>query len=112
MPFYELVCIARAHLVESNLKDLIKSSASQVLQRGGVVRGFDNWGEMKIPHRIKRHQAYFNEGQYWVMHFDANPLIVKDLSKNLLVDSRVLRHTFIKLGDKLETSIARPDKSL
>lgn len=45
------------------------------------------------------------------MHFDANPLIVQDLSKKLAVDTRVLRHTFIKLGDKLETVVARPDKT-
>ncbi|KAI9494681.1 30S ribosomal protein S6 [Zychaea mexicana] len=111
MPFYELVCIARSTLAESNLKDLVKTSATQVLNRGGVVRGFDNWGEKKLPHRIKRHQEYFTDGQYWIMHFDANPLIVQDLGKKLLVDSRVLRHTFVKLGDKLDTVIARPDKS-
>ena len=45
------------------------------------------------------------------MHFDANPLIVQDMGKKLSVDSRVLRHTFVKLGDKLDTVIARPDKS-
>ncbi|KAI9318102.1 30S ribosomal protein S6 [Dichotomocladium elegans] len=111
MPFYELVCIARSHLAQSNLKDLIRSSATQVLQRGGVVRNLENWGDMKLPHRIKRHQEYFTEGQYLIMHFDANPLIVQDLGKKLLVDSRVLRHTFIKLGDKLETVVARPDKT-
>lgn len=49
--------------------------------------------------------------RYWLMHFDANPLIVQELGKKLLVDSRVLRHTFVKLGDKLETVVARPDKT-
>lgn len=49
--------------------------------------------------------------RYWAMHFDANPLIVQELGKKLLVDTRVLRHTFIKLGDKLETVVARPDKT-
>ncbi|KAL9548404.1 hypothetical protein PS6_006621 [Mucor atramentarius] len=118
MPFYELVCIARHNIVESNLKDLLKTSAKQVINRGGVVRGFDNWGDMKIPHRIKRHQEYFTDGsmliqefRYWAMHFDANPLIIQELGKKLAVDTRVLRHTFIKLGDKLETVVARPDKT-
>lgn len=49
--------------------------------------------------------------RYWTMHFDANPLVVQDLGKKLAVDTRVLRHTFIKLGDKLETVIQRPDKT-
>ncbi|ORZ26228.1 30S ribosomal protein S6 [Absidia repens] len=102
MPFYELVCIARSHLVESNLKDLIRTSATQVLERGGV----------QLPHRVKRHQQYHANGHYWMMHFDSNPLVVQDLGKKLLVDSRVLRHTFVKLGDKLDTVVTRPDKSL
>lgn len=49
--------------------------------------------------------------RYWAMHFDANPLIVQELGKKLLVDTRVLRHTFIKLGDKLENVVERPDKT-
>lgn len=49
--------------------------------------------------------------RYWTMHFDANPLIIQELGKKLAVDTRVLRHTFIKLGDKLETVIERPDKT-
>jgi small subunit ribosomal protein S6 len=52
-----------------------------------------------------------NVYRYWAMHFDANPLIVQELGKKLSVDTRVLRHTFIKLGDKLETVVARPDKT-
>ncbi|ORY94002.1 30S ribosomal protein S6 [Syncephalastrum racemosum] len=112
MPFYELVCIARSKLVENNLRDLIKTTATHVMNQGGVVRGFDNLGtEKKLPHRIKRHQEYHTKGDFWVMHFHANPLMVQNLSKKLLVDSRVLRHTFIKLGDKLDTIITRPDKS-
>ncbi|KAI8971682.1 30S ribosomal protein S6 [Mycotypha africana] len=110
MPFYELVCIARHNMLEGNLKDLLKTSAKHVVSRGGVVRGFDNWGEMKIPHRIKRHQEYHTDGRYWTMHFYANPLILQDLGKQLSVDSRVLRHTFIKLGEKLEDVVERPDK--
>jgi small subunit ribosomal protein S6 len=49
--------------------------------------------------------------RYWAMHFDANPLIAQELGKKLAVDTRVLRHTFVKLGDKLETVVARPDKT-
>lgn len=44
------------------------------------------------------------------MHFDSNPLIVHELGRKLLVDPRVLRHTFIKLGDRLDTVVERPDK--
>jgi small subunit ribosomal protein S6 len=123
------------------LQDLLKTSALQVLDKGGVVRGFENWGSRILPHRIKRHQQYFNSGQYvvvviyelviqlsmaitnvlvtffstifsyWLMHFDANPTTVQELGKKLRVDPRVLRHNVIKLGSKLEDVTARPEKT-
>jgi small subunit ribosomal protein S6 len=48
---------------------------------------------------------------YWLMHFDANPGTVQDLGKKLRVDPRVLRHTVVKLGSKLEHITARPEKT-
>jgi small subunit ribosomal protein S6 len=48
---------------------------------------------------------------YWLMHFDANPSTLNELSEKLRVDQRVIRHTMIKLGDTLPTIIDRPDKT-
>ncbi|PKC13271.1 hypothetical protein RhiirA5_410825 [Rhizophagus irregularis] len=62
--FYELLCITRAGLMEANFKDLVRNSAKHVLERGGVVRGFENWGEMPLAKRIRRHQVYHTRGQY------------------------------------------------
>jgi small subunit ribosomal protein S6 len=45
------------------------------------------------------------------MHFDANPTTVKTLTDKLLIDTRVIRQTTIKLGDRLKEVIARPDKT-
>lgn len=36
------------------------------------------------------------------MHFDTNPLTLQEMNRVLGLDPRVIRHTFIKLGDKLE----------
>ncbi|ORX81710.1 30S ribosomal protein S6 [Basidiobolus meristosporus CBS 931.73] len=111
MPFYELVCISRARLSEPNLADLLRKTATQVMERGGVVRGFENMGEQALPYRMKRHQTYHSEGRYWLMHFDANPNTLTTMDAKLRVDPRVIRHTFIKLGSKLEDVVARPDKT-
>ncbi|KAL1921465.1 mitochondrial 37S ribosomal protein bS6m [Calcarisporiella thermophila] len=111
MPFYELVCIARSGLAQTSLRDLVKTSTTYILDRGGVVRGFQNWGERELPHRIKRHQQKHSDGLYWVMQFDSNPQIVQELTRKMRVDPRVLRHTFIKLGTKLEDIVARPEKT-
>ncbi|RKP08781.1 30S ribosomal protein S6 [Thamnocephalis sphaerospora] len=111
MPFYELVCIARARLTPAHLSEVLRTSARTVLDRGGVVRGFQNLGERELPYRMKRHQMYHTRGRYWLMHFDANPATVNELAERLRVDTRVVRHTMIKLGDRLDSVIARPDKT-
>ena len=48
---------------------------------------------------------------YWLMHFDANPSVLKALNHSMNIDERVFRATFIKLGDKLDDIVRRPDKS-
>ncbi|CAG8483914.1 10465_t:CDS:2 [Ambispora gerdemannii] len=63
MVFYEMLVIVRANLMEANLKDLVRTSAKLVLERGGVVRNFENWGVLRLPTRTRRHQEYFDDGQ-------------------------------------------------
>jgi len=111
MPFYELLCIVRTALKEENLKDLVRNTTLDILNSGGVVRGLHNWGERSLPQRMKRHQAWHYEGHYWLMHFDANPTVLAELNRKMILDHRVLRCTTFKLGDKLEYIVQRPDKS-
>ncbi|KAG0224281.1 hypothetical protein BGW42_005212 [Actinomortierella wolfii] len=111
MVFYELFCISRSRLVEANIKDLVKQTSLTVMNKGGVVRALKPWGDKQLPYRIRKHQEYHNEGFHWVMQFDANPTVVAELNKKLNVDPRVLRHTVIKLGSKLENVVQSPEKT-
>jgi len=45
------------------------------------------------------------------MHFDTNPIIVQALQKKFKTDPRVIRGNIIKLGEKLEDIVERPDKT-
>ncbi|CAG8533411.1 3289_t:CDS:2 [Acaulospora morrowiae] len=85
--------------------------ATHVLERGGVVRGFENWGAMPLVVRTKRHQVYHTHGHFWLMHFDTNPVVLHDLRKRLNSDPRVIRGNLVKLGDKLREIAERPDKT-
>ncbi|KAG9303683.1 hypothetical protein G9A89_018580 [Geosiphon pyriformis] len=112
MVLYELLVIARPNLIEGSLKDLVRSSAKHVLLRGGVVRGFDNWGVIPLPKRMRSHQEYYTDGHHWLMHFDSNPTVMSDLQKRFSVDPRVIRANFVKLGVNLTHIIRRPDKTI
>ncbi|KAF9585181.1 hypothetical protein BGW38_003551 [Lunasporangiospora selenospora] len=111
MVFYELFCISRTRLVEANLKDMVKQASLVVMNKGGVIRSFKPLGEKQLPYRIRKHQAYHHNGFQWTMQFDANPTVIKLLSKKLNVDPRVLRHAVIRQGSKLEDVVTSAEKT-
>ena len=45
------------------------------------------------------------------MHFDTNPVVLHELRRKLSIDTRVIRGNLVKLGEKLEEIIERPDKT-
>ncbi|KAJ3081795.1 hypothetical protein HK102_002124, partial [Quaeritorhiza haematococci] len=125
MPLYELICIARTtatnHLPlptaasaaasaaskafkskDADLANLMKTAGLHILDRGGVVRKFENIGSRQLPYRMRRHQEIFDHGHYWSMLFDASPSTMQSLLKTLSYDERVIRHTSIKVGDSLQ----------
>ncbi|KAJ3189086.1 hypothetical protein HDU85_002711 [Gaertneriomyces sp. JEL0708] len=108
MPLYELVCIARATAAERKkvlmplTRSLIKASATHVLDNQGVVKSFhlEKPNEF-LPYRMKKHQTIFEKGDYWTMQFYSSPSAMRSLSRTLAFNENVIRHTVIKIGDKL-----------
>ncbi|KAJ3413184.1 hypothetical protein HDV05_008318 [Chytridiales sp. JEL 0842] len=117
MVLYELVCISRLAKASAQkassmkptdgIKDfvipLVRSSSIHILDRGGVVRGFQKLTpSTDLPFRMKKHQEIFSHGCKWTMQFDSSPETMLSLQKSLDFDERVIRHTVVKLGDKLK----------
>jgi small subunit ribosomal protein S6 len=46
------------------------------------------------------------------MHFDAHPTVLQQLDTTLKQDPRVIRHTVIKLGSKVDELVDNPEKSM
>lgn len=113
MPKYELVLLARTisaanATIEATLKNkgmhkqLLKSCATHVLDRNGVVRKFTNLGDRQLPYRMKRHQEIFDQASYFCMEFDSCPKTMITLQKSLKLNEAVIRHTVINMGDSLK----------
>ncbi|RKP14411.1 30S ribosomal protein S6 [Piptocephalis cylindrospora] len=111
MPFYELVCISRAPMLPEAINSLLRSTATAVMSNGGVVRQFRNYGAKDLPFLMKRHGSYHAHGHTWLMLFDANPSTVGILDRQLRLDARIIRSTVVKLGERLEDVIERPEQA-
>lgn len=57
--------ISYLRVVQKHIKELVRQTAMHVLNAGGVVRGIDSWGTCRLPQRMRRHQQYYDKGE-WV----------------------------------------------
>lgn len=87
---------------------IAKTTGSIVLSSRGVVRGFTNWGTFLLPKPIPQVGATsqsatkYHTGHYFIMRFDASPKTQHVIRKTLGLDPRLLRHSVVKMGTKLE----------
>lgn len=73
-----------------------------VLNSGGIVRGYTNWGLLLLPTRAKKHQATYTHGHYFLMRFDASGKTQKVVRNTLGLDPRMVKFSVCKLGERLE----------
>jgi small subunit ribosomal protein S6 len=72
-----------------------------VLASNGVIRGLKNWGQFDLPRPKTKHQTQHRQGHYFVMQFDCSVQAQESMRKFLSLDPRMLRHSVVKIGDKL-----------
>lgn len=140
MPLYQMFCISKHYpeyvrskslrvslrpnsYLQVHIRELIRQSATHVMNQGGVVRKIESWGTRTLPQRMKRQGPYVNVGEcvsqslsviscltiylhrlfsYWSLYFDTSPRTLRSLNGIMRRDPRVLRWTVLKLADKVE----------
>ncbi|KAF8465315.1 37S ribosomal protein Mrp17, partial [Kalaharituber pfeilii] len=98
---YELIAAVRpGNLME--VREIAKTAGMIVLNSGGVVRGYTNWGILLLPARARKHQAYYSHGHYFVMRFDASGQTQQVVRNTLGLDPRMIKFSVVKLGERLD----------
>ncbi|KZF26753.1 hypothetical protein L228DRAFT_258136 [Xylona heveae TC161] len=107
---YELIAICRpGNLAE--VRDIARTAGSLVLNNGGVVRGFTNWGPFLLPKPLHVHQATHSRGHYFIMRFDSSANTQHMVRRTLKLDPRMIRFGMVKMGSKLEEIADVPGKA-
>ncbi|KDQ21726.1 hypothetical protein BOTBODRAFT_150661 [Botryobasidium botryosum FD-172 SS1] len=112
MPLYELFCISTHFAEYRHIKDLVRTTATQVIKNGGVVRTLDYWGTRQLPHRMRRHQQWHGAGDYWSMHYDASPKLMNAVVEQLRQDPRVIRWTTLKRGEAVKDVVGFQESTI
>jgi small subunit ribosomal protein S6 len=99
---YELVGIARLPPAgghgATEAKELLKYVGRLVIENRGVIRRIDNLGIRPLPKIINKHRMSHLLGCHYYMRFDASPAVQNEIRRQLQMDPRTIRATFVRLG--------------
>ncbi|BDA51076.1 probable 30S ribosomal protein S6 [Coccomyxa sp. Obi] len=96
MPLYELFCMAKPALARTQASQLLRSAASAVLSKGGVLTDIKSYGERELAYEIRRPGMKLNEAFMWQLDFAAAPPVLRELEHLLKVDDRVVRYVILR----------------
>jgi len=49
---------------QKHIKELVRQTATHVMNAGGVVRNINSWGTLTLPQRMKRHGGIHAMGEH------------------------------------------------
>ncbi|MCF2437308.1 30S ribosomal protein S6 [Streptomyces thinghirensis] len=84
MRHYEVMVILDPDLEERSVSPLIENFLSVVRDGGGKVEKVDTWGRRRLSYEIKKKP----EGIYSVIDLQAEPAVVKELDRQMNLNSR------------------------
>jgi small subunit ribosomal protein S6 len=96
MRIYETLFIIDPTLEEetrNKLVDRVKNQIEEKMQ--GKIRQIDRWGVRQLAFKVQK----FNEGDYTVILFDADPSQIKSLEEMYKVIPEIFRHLILRRED-------------
>ncbi|QDS77099.1 hypothetical protein FKW77_000731 [Venturia effusa] len=118
---YELIATVRPRSI-AEVKDIARTAGKVVLNNGGIIRGFTNWGVSALPKSLPNRSAPTSKqssttksssdfasqsskhtiGHYFIMRFDSSARAQHLLRKTWNTDPRLLRFSVVKMAGKFE----------
>jgi len=95
---YEELFIVRPDATEEEVDPLVEQLTTTIASKGGNVDKSEKWGVRKLAYRVKK----YNEGNYVLMHFTAEPDAVKELERRLRVSDLVLKFITVRIDEKMK----------
>jgi small subunit ribosomal protein S6 len=98
MRIYEELFILRPDATDEEIDPAIEQLKGVITQSGGTVDKAEKWGMRRLAYRVLK----YNEGQYVLLQFTANPEAVKELERRLRVSDLVIKFLTVRIDQKLK----------
>ena len=98
MRIYEELFIVRPDAADEEVDPVIEQLRSVIAHAGGTLDKTEKWGVRKLAYKVVK----YNEGQYILLQFTAQPDTVKEIERRLRVSDLVLKYLTVRIDEKLK----------
>ena len=98
MRIYEELFIVRPDATDEEVDPLVEQLKNVITHGGGNIDKVEKWGVRKLAYRVLK----YNEAQYVLLQFTADPTAVKEIEHRLRVADLVLKYITVRIDEKLK----------
>ena len=98
MRIYEELFVVRPDATDEEVDPLVEQLRNVIAQAGGTLDKTEKWGVRKLAYRVLK----YNEAQYILLQFSAQPETVKEIERRLRVADLVLKFLTVRIDEKLK----------
>jgi small subunit ribosomal protein S6 len=98
MRIYEELFIVRPDVPPEEVDPFIEQLKNVITHTGGTLEKVDKWGVRKLAYRVLK----YNDGQYILLQFNAQPDTVKEIERRLRVADFVLKFITVRIDERLK----------
>jgi small subunit ribosomal protein S6 len=98
MRIYEELFIVRPDAPPEEVDPFIEQLKNVIAHTGGTLEKVDKWGVRKLAYRVLK----YNDGQYILLQFNAQPETVKEIERRLRVADFVLKFITVRIDERLK----------
>jgi small subunit ribosomal protein S6 len=89
---YEILLLLDPELEDKRQEEIVKRTQDLVKKSGGKWESADLWGRRKLAYEID----HKSEGVYHLLHFEAEPEALAEVSRVLRITDGVMRHLAVR----------------
>lgn len=104
---YEVLVVFSPTAEDSAVNAVLDRITALVRDRGGVVGAVDRWGRRRLAYEIQHHR----EGYYVLVEASAEPEVLSEVDRALLLADEVIRHKVVRIPDVVAAASRRPSTS-
>jgi small subunit ribosomal protein S6 len=83
----------RPDLEDDQLQAAVERVTRAIVNAGGGLSKISPWGKRRLAYPIQHHR----DASYFLIHFDIEPMAVRDIERGLLISEDILRHLVVVL---------------